>query len=142
MEEPGNRIGRRVAMAKPLNVQILERARALIANERHWCPGTFARDGRGFPVNPMDNSAEQRCALGALVAAAHELTADPDLAHQLAASAMRPVVGATSLTHINDTEGHAAVLELLDRAIATRQPNLRRPGPWIDAGRCACIYAA
>jgi hypothetical protein len=33
---------------------------------------------------------------------------------------MRPLVGATSLTHINDDAGHAAVLELFDLAIAAR----------------------
>jgi hypothetical protein len=107
-------------MAKPVRVQILERARALIADERHWCPGDLARDARGLPVSPTDGSAVQRCALGALVAAAHELTSDPALARRLAATAMRPLVGATALTHINDAAGHATVLELLDLAIAAR----------------------
>jgi hypothetical protein len=105
-------------MAKPIRIQILERARALIENERHWCPGDLARDGYGFPVSPTDGSATQRCALGALVAAAHEFTGDADLAHHFAATAMRPLVGATSLSHLNDTQGHAAVRELFDLAIA------------------------
>jgi hypothetical protein len=107
-------------MAKPLRVQLLERARALIEDERHWCPGDLARDATGHPVSPTDSSAEQRCALGALVAAAHEFTSDPHLAHHLAAMSMRPLVGTTSLTHINDAAGHAAVLELFDLAIAAR----------------------
>jgi hypothetical protein len=105
-------------MAKPVRVQILERARALIADERHWCPGDLARDAMGFPVSPIDRTATQRCALGALVAAAQAFTNDPDLAHHLASTAMRPLVGATALTHINDSEGHAAVLDLFDLAIA------------------------
>jgi hypothetical protein len=104
-------------MAKPIRVQVLERARALISDERHWCPGDLARDARGFPVSPIDKSAVQRCALGALVAAAHDLTGDPVAARHLATTAMRPLVGATSLTHINDAEGHAVVLELFDLAI-------------------------
>jgi hypothetical protein len=107
-------------MARPVRIQILERARALIEGERHWCPGDLARDAMGYAVSPTDRSAEQRCALGALVAAAHEFTRDPELAHQLATTAMRPLVGATSLTHINDVAGHAAVLELFDLAIAAR----------------------
>jgi hypothetical protein len=107
-------------MAKPVKTQILERARALIEDERHWCPGDLARDAMGFSVSPMDGSAEQRCALGALVAAAHEFTGDPELAHHLATTAMRPLVGATSLTLINDVAGHAAVLELFDLALAAR----------------------
>jgi hypothetical protein len=110
-------IEKEVAMAKPLKVQILERARALIADERHWCPGDLARDARGFPVDPTDSDAEQRCAVGALLSAAYELTDDPDVAHRLAATAMRPIVGTTSLAHLNDAEGHAAVLDLFDLAI-------------------------
>jgi hypothetical protein len=107
-------------MAKAIRVQVLERARALIADERHWCSGDFARDARGLAVGPTERNAVQRCAMGALVAAAHEITSNPDLAHELAATSMRPLVGATALTHINDAEGHAAVLQLIDLAIATK----------------------
>lgn len=107
-------------MAKPVRIQILERARALIEDEGRWCSGDLARDAMGYSVSPTDCGAERRCALGALVAAAHEFTDDPDLARHLAASAMRPLVGATSLTHINDVAGHAAVIELFDLAIAAR----------------------
>lgn len=105
-------------MTKPVRVQVLERARAMIEDERHWCRGDLARDAVGDPISPLDSSAEQRCALGALLAAAHETTHDPDRAHHLATTAMRPFAGATSLTHINDAEGHAAVLALFDLAIA------------------------
>ena len=104
-------------MAKPLKVQILERARALIEDERHWCPGDLARDAKGFPVSPTDSTVDQRCALGALVAAAHAFTSDPDVAHDLATTAMRPFMGAAGLAHFNDAEGHAAVIELFDIAI-------------------------
>jgi hypothetical protein len=34
--------------------------------------------------------------------------------------AMRPVIGATSLTHVNDAEGHATILNLFDLAIAAQ----------------------
>lgn len=108
-------------MSKPVNLQVLERARALIEDECHWCPGDLARDAFGYSVSPADSSAEQRCALGALVAAAAEFTRDPHLVHDLAMTAMRPLVGATSLTHINDDEGHAAILALFDLAIAAHQ---------------------
>jgi hypothetical protein len=107
-------------MTQPIRIQVLETARALIEDERHWCPGDLARDAMGFPVSPTDSSAKQRCALGALLAAAHDLTGNPELAHHLATTAMRPLVGATALSHINDAEGHAAVLDLFDLAIAAR----------------------
>ena len=35
-------------MARPLQIQIVERARALIADEQHWCRGELARDVNGL----------------------------------------------------------------------------------------------
>lgn len=106
-------------MSEPISIQILERARVLIADEQHWCPGHLARDVRGYPVSPTDSDAVQWCAFGALVAAANEFTDDPAMAQDFATSAMRPLVGGTQLTHINDIEGHAAVIALFDAAIGT-----------------------
>jgi hypothetical protein len=45
-------------MAKPARLQILERARALIEDERHWCPGNLARDARGLSICPTDSSRD------------------------------------------------------------------------------------
>lgn len=105
-------------MARPIKIQIIERARALIADEHNWCPGDLARDRMGYSVSPTDRDAEQRCALGALMAAAYELTGDPRQARDLAMTAMRPLLGATQLTHINDARGHGATLTLFDSVIA------------------------
>ena len=107
-------------MAKPARLLILQRARALIEEERHWCPGDLARDTRGFSVSPTDSNAEQRCAVGAILAAAYQFTGDLDRAKEVAMVAMRPVIGATSLTHVNDAQGHAAILDLFDLAIAAQ----------------------
>jgi hypothetical protein len=107
-------------MAKPTRLQILERARALIEDERHWCPGDLARDARGLSICPTDSNAAQRCALGALLAAAHQLMGDFKSAQEVAKIAMRPIIGAASLTHINDIDGHAAILTLFDLAIAAQ----------------------
>ena len=60
-------------MSKPLTRPIIERARALIADEHHWCRAALAKDERGRQVDPTDLSARQRCAFGALIAAAFEL---------------------------------------------------------------------
>ena len=105
-------------MARPIKIQIIERARALIADEHNWCPGDLARDRMGHSVSPTDRDAEQRCALGALMAAAYEITGDPRQARDLAMTAMRPLLGATQLTHINDARGHGATLTLFDSVIA------------------------
>src|SRR5262245_21807862 len=105
-------------MARPLQIQIVERARALIADERHWCRGELARDVNGEGVCPTSASAVRRCALGAVVAAAHELTHDLGVAHGFAFKALRPQYGTATLVRVNDMRGHAAVLALFDEVIA------------------------
>ena len=105
-------------MSKPLKIQIVERARALIADEEHWCRRHLAEDGNGVSVSPTSVGAVKRCALGAVIAAAYQLTHDFDAAHQLGREALRPRYGATTLIYVNDTRGHAAVLALFDEVIA------------------------
>jgi len=105
-------------LSKPLKIQIVERARALIADEQHWCRGELARDARGMGVCPMSESALKRCGLGALIMAAYQITNDRRRAHDLAIKAMRPLHGSATLVNVNDVRGHAAVLELFDEVIA------------------------
>jgi len=105
-------------MSKPLTRPIIERARALIADENHWCRAALARDVRGWQVDPTDAKAHRRCAFGALIAAAFDLVADVKQAHNLADAVAREVSGPSSLINTNDTEGHAAVLALFDKALA------------------------
>ena len=104
-------------MSKTLNAQIIERARSLIEDEQNWCRGELARDGDGTPVCPTDSRAKRRCALGAFIAAAYEITNDSMLAHDLAFGAVRSFSGITTLVNINDVRGHAAVLKQLDDAM-------------------------
>ena len=105
-------------MSKPLNIQIIEKARSLIEEKEHWCRGTLAVDARGNHVCPTDSRAKRRCALGAIVAAAYEFTNDPGQAYDLAVSVVRSFRGTSTLVNVNDVRGHAAVLALLDEAIA------------------------
>jgi hypothetical protein len=99
-------------MSKTLKLQVIEKARALIEDERHWCRGELARDMNALSICPTDSGAKRRCALGALTAAAYQITNDLSRAHDLAISAVRPVYGS------NDVRGHAAVLALLDEVLA------------------------
>ena len=78
-------------MAKPLQFQILERARALIADEQHWCRGLLAQDATGASVFPTSAGAVKRCGLGAVIAAAYQLTHDFDAANGLAHRGLRPL---------------------------------------------------
>jgi hypothetical protein len=108
----------KVPMSKPFEVQIIEKARALIEDERHWCRGELARDASGLSVGPTDSGATRRCGLGALIAAAYQITNDARLAHDLAINALRPLCGSATLVNINDVRGHAAVLALLDDVLS------------------------
>ena len=105
-------------MAKPLQFQIVERARALITDEQRWCRGVLAEDATGASVFPTSASAVKRCGLGALIWAAYQLTHDFDAAHELGHKALRPRYGAATLTHVNDERGYAAVLALFDEVMA------------------------
>jgi hypothetical protein len=108
-------------MSRPLQLQIVEQARSLIADRQYWCRGQLAEDANGVSVFPTNPNAVRRCALGALIAAAYELTRDHDAADKLAYDALRLHCGTPSLIHLNDTMGHAAVLALLDEVIAMKE---------------------
>ena len=104
-------------MSRPLKLQIVEQARALIADESHWCRGDLARDAEGVGVCPMSGTATKRCGLGALIMAAYQITNDHRKAHDLAIKAMRPLYGSATLLNVNDVRGHTAVLALFDEVI-------------------------
>ena len=105
-------------MSRPLKVQIAERARDLIADEQHWCRRHLALDANGVVVSPTSARAVKRCGLGAVIAAAYQLTHDYNTAHQLCHEALGPHYRAATLMHVNDSRGHAAVLALFDEVIA------------------------
>ena len=108
-------------MAKPLQLQIVERARALIADEQRWCRGVLAEDATGASVYPTSACAVKRCGLGAVIAAAYQLTRDFDAANELAHKGLRPHFGTATLVHVNDMRGHAAVLALFDEFIVAER---------------------
>jgi hypothetical protein len=105
-------------LSRPLKLQIVEQARALIADEQHWCCRHLAQDVNGVSVSPTSASAVKRCGLGAVIAAAHQLIHDFDAAHHLGHEALRPRYCPATLIYINDVRGHAAVLSLFDEVSA------------------------
>ena len=105
-------------MSKPLKVQIVEKARVLIEDERQWCRNELARDPNGNSIDPTDRRVVRRCGLGALMAAAYEITNDHRRAQDLAISALRPTCGSSTLVKVNDMRGHAAVLAMFDEVLA------------------------
>ena len=86
-------------MSKTLKVQVIEKARALIEDERHWCRGELARDVNASSICPTDSGAERRCALAALMAAAYQITNDLSRAYDLAKIA--PAGGAGDAARIH-----------------------------------------
>jgi hypothetical protein len=108
-------------MSQPLERQIVERARALIATPWTWTQGEFARDEAGKPVSWGSPQAVQFCLWGALNRAAYAMTGDRRKAIALAdraAAAMREPGG--SLSRVNDNGTHADVLALFDRHLERR----------------------
>ena len=112
-------------MAKPLHSQIVERARSLITDEEHWCRGYLAQDASGLSILPTSTRAVKHCGLGAVLAAAYQLTYDFDAAYELAHKALRPHYGTATLVHVNDMRAHAAVLALFDEVMAAERPRER-----------------
>ena len=107
-----------VLMARPLKLQIIENAKELIQDERHWCRGYLATDDHGLGANPTGEQAVKYCALGALIAAAYQLTNNHTSARELARNALWPLCENETLVLLNDYQGHAAVLALFEEAIA------------------------
>jgi len=105
-------------MAKPLKLLIIERAKELIKDERSWCRGSLAIDVSGDSTDPTSKDVVRRCALGALVAAAYQLTNNKTLCYDLAINALRPLCGSNTVVLTNDHRGHAAVVALFDEATA------------------------
>jgi hypothetical protein len=103
-------------MSKSLKLQVIETAKSLIQDERNWCRSVLARNADGRSVEATDTTAVRRCALGALVSAAYQLTRDHQQAFGLAIAALRPMCGSATLVRVNDMRGHAAVLALFDEA--------------------------
>jgi len=52
-----------------------------------------------------------------VIAAAYQLTHNADAAYQVGYQVLRPRYGSSTLIHINDVRGHAAVLALFDEVL-------------------------
>lgn len=108
-------------MSKPLERQVIEQARALIADPAAWTQGEFARDAAGNPVSWRSREAVQFCLWGALNRAAYDMTGDKRRSITLAdraAAAMREPGG--SLSRVNDTGTHRDVLAIFDTFLRAR----------------------
>lgn len=102
-------------MAQPLERQIIEKARALLATPATWTQGEFARDASGERVSWRSQEAVQFCLWGALNRAAYDTTGDRRQSITLADHAARALRnGVTSLSEANDRGTHDDVLTVFD----------------------------
>ncbi len=91
--------------------EVLVAARKLIEKEENWTTEHYARNADGVVVFATAPDACKFCALGAVMHVSRS-TGPTQGAAQLSEVCAEPV------HHINDKQGHAAVLALYDRAIA------------------------
>jgi hypothetical protein len=103
-------------MTLTVHQQVLGAARALIQDHTRWTRGVLSRAASGRPVMWHDQEACRWCAVGALNRAAYDLVRDKERAAQIADEVLEACFPA-NITWINDTQGHAAVLELFNRSL-------------------------
>jgi hypothetical protein len=100
----------------------LREAKARIADPAHWCQGVLAQDANGEEIAPSSTKAVKWCASGSLDGfpgwwGAWRIL--EGVAHDMRIEAKLPKDDDLCDTPlINDTFGHAKVMELYDRAIA------------------------
>jgi hypothetical protein len=112
-------------VSRPLDIQIVTRAREIISDRNRWCRGAMCRGVDGKPTDVDTGDAVSYCFAGAIERAAYEMGLD--IAGQMDAlwritCHVHPDVaedGLEVIFDINDArDGHAAVLALFDKYIA------------------------
>ena len=97
--------------------EVLRRAREIISDPTKWTQGTYARDKYGHRAEPDSPAASRWDALGAITRASKELGVREGIG---AGSVDRLITIAKGpVSTINDNQGHAAVLALFDKALAS-----------------------
>jgi len=111
--------------------QLLEEIRELIADPVNWTQGTLARDVDGKRVSPADPGAFAFCPIGAFAVVERRHEAYGIESCQALKALQETIVEIETgdepdpewryhgLANFNDTHDHAAVLDALDRAIAS-----------------------
>jgi hypothetical protein len=112
-------------MSKPLQYQIVFRARQLISDPARWTQGDLAKRRNGLSIEPSDPDAYRFCAVGALTRAASELTGDVFAANTLATEvhvgllSFAEIPAGQTLECINDFgRGHVTILKIFDDYLA------------------------
>jgi hypothetical protein len=95
-------------------LDVLRQARALISDPARWCRAAAARDHHLAPTFPTDPQARRWCVQGAV----RRIAEDELPVFQPALRYLAQFAPNGEVTLVNDRDGHAAILALLDAAIA------------------------
>jgi hypothetical protein len=93
---------------------ILALAQEKIRDPQHWCRGRLALDAEGQDTQPFGDDAVRWCAAGAVSAVAYTRL-NSDVLNALTGAAVRRF--GSGIITVNDSSGHAAVMEIYDIAI-------------------------
>jgi hypothetical protein len=96
----------------------LREARAIIADPSRWTTGVAARKATGEKTSPLDGDAASFCAIGAIMRAAVGNPFREQAAQEFLYAYLEEAQPGRYITAINDTDGHEAVLNMFDKAIA------------------------
>ena len=98
--------------------ELLIKAKAVIADPKHWTQDWYAKDAEGQPVGPRKSYAVCWCSLGAFGKVAHE---ENTYAARFAAAGYLDVVvdeyGYSDVSDFNDNSSHETVMRAWDKAI-------------------------
>jgi hypothetical protein len=100
-------------------IAVIRRAREIISDPVKWTQGSFARDKYGNTIEPISPYACRWCALGAIARAAKDLDVRPGDGAAAVDRLYDISDGMRTVVSINDNAGHAAILALFDKALAT-----------------------
>lgn len=105
---------------------ILETAKALIEDPKHWIQEDYAADENGDYVTETDPKAFAWCALGAFTKASGGFAYN-ELAKLERACLSRAAnrISGYGVTCVNDTLGHEKVMEMYDVAIQIRDERMK-----------------
>jgi hypothetical protein len=102
-------------MASQNLIEVLRKARDLLSQPGAWTKGHLARDGAGYPVDPLSGDGACFCIVGAI----DFITRDNHEMHDAARSELRKGMSGIGLASFNDSQDTVEpVLELFDKAIA------------------------
>ena len=109
-------------MASTLQKQIIVGALSLIEKEENWTRGVLAQTREGERCSWRDVHATKFCAVGAVGHAAAALVRHYGHALELAMAAARSIAASNDqpgwcLSSINDTEGHAVIVQMFRTAL-------------------------